>query len=118
MIILAKTTLVENFSSEWINGDKKKFDTLENFRDGRTINNWALQFEWDEVQGTANAEIKVYSTLEKVKTLEYTKVIDTASNVGDALIVDFSGSMSAGFHVELELNDATSIDLSIDAVLN
>jgi len=45
-------------------------------------------------------------------------VIATPSNVGDAHIIDLSGTIIAGFNVELVMNNATSIDLSIDAIID
>jgi hypothetical protein len=118
MVILSSTTKTEDYSSEWINGDKKKFEDLASFQDGKAIKNWALQLQWENVVGTADAEIKVYSTLENVKTLEHTYTIETTSNVGDAHIIDMSGTIIAGFNVELVMNNATSIVLSIDAIID
>lgn len=117
MIILANSTLTDDFSSKWVNGNKEFFDNLSEFKDDKPINNWALQVQWQNVVGTADATIKVYSTLENVKTLEHTAVINTASNVNDALTIDMSGIIVAGFNVEVTLNSVTSIDLSIDAII-
>ena len=118
MIILDTTTLTEDYSSDWVNGDGKPFENLASFRDDKPITNWALQFQWDNVVGTPDAVIKIYSTLEKKKTLEKTYTIETESNVDDAHIIDMSGTIIAGFQVVLELNSVTSIDLSIDAVFD
>lgn len=118
MIILANSTLTDDYSSKWVNGNKEFFDNLDEFQDRNPINNWALQVQWQNVVGTADATIKVYSTLENVKTLEHTAVINTASNVNDALTIDMSGIIVAGFNVEVTLNSVTSIDLSIDAIIS
>lgn len=117
MIILANSTLTDDFSSKWVNGNKEFFDDIGAFKDDKPIKNWAIQLQWQNVVGTADAQIKVYSTLENVKTLEHTAVINTASNLNDALTIDMSGIIVAGFNVEVTLNSVTSIDLSIDAII-
>lgn len=118
MILLDTTTLTADHSTKWVNGDGKPFDDLASFKDSKPIKDWALQFQWDNVVGTRDAVIKIYSTLENKKTLEKTYAIETESNVGDAHIIDMSGTIVAGFQVEVELNSVTSIDLSIDAVFD
>lgn len=118
MIILDTSTITQNYVSKWVNGDGKQFDNLASFKDAKAIKNWAIQIQWNNVVGTADAEINIYSTLEKKKTLEKTSVISTISNVDDALIIDMSGIIVAGFCVEIVLNSVTSIDVSIDAIFD
>jgi len=118
MVILSNTVIIADYTSKWYNGKKDKFDDLDSFEAKGSIKNLVLQAQWENVVGTADAELKVYSTLENIKTLEHTHVINTTSNVGDAEILDFTDVLMAGFSVELELHSVTSIDLLIHALID